>query len=186
MFPFCKTKLPKTIQSRDPSYLIPEFREKLEEALTICKKAGFQMEIGCSVRGPIPQGVLWSGSHTPRMIEAWKIDLGETAPKLVECVEDLGYILPFGSKFFPGQSWHQWGQAADVFLQFINKAVWGGSPAEKLEEACKKVGLWTGKMVGHGRPWHVQLRKEENPLMVRGLCEGWAELEQTMCDYYEM
>ena len=55
---------------------------------------------------------------------------------------------------------------------------------------ARELGLYHGQFaVGWAqcnRHWHVQLRKKETPLMIRGLCDGWADVEREMLSRFEL
>jgi peptidoglycan LD-endopeptidase CwlK len=114
-----------------------------------------------------------------------------TAPRIAELLksEYAGLSYP-GSYHLPGQSWHQWGEALDVYAVVGGKAIWEGSAARLIAEICKEVGLyhsynekvWEPK----SRHWHVQLRKKETPMLIRGLADSWSEVEQEMLKRFEV
>lgn len=116
--------------------------------------------------------------------------IARVAPKMAALLkpEYAGLGWP-GSYHMPGQSWHQWGTALDVYADIGGKAIWEGSSARSIAEVCKEVGLyhsysekvWEPK----SRHWHVQLHQKETPLMIRGLCDSWADIEQEMLKRFE-
>lgn len=68
------------------------------------------------------------------------------------------------------------------------KAIWSGSTAGKIAYEATKIGLhhslveeqWSTR----SRKWHVQLRKEESPLLIRGFCDSWTDVEAAMMERY--
>lgn len=103
---------------------------------------------------------------------------------MAACLGAAG-LGPAQTNHLPGLSWHQWGEAADIFLEIptIDGAIWEGSHTRKVATIAKDVGLhhslfhpeWPGR-----RKWHVQLRPEDNPGMVRGLIGSWEDVEKEM------
>lgn len=117
--------------------------------------------------------------------------LEDDAPSLATLLtpEACGFG-PIVTDYLPGQSWHQWGEAADLFTLVDGRAIWDGSPVRLIANLALDVGLyhsyamktWTRK----SRHWHVQLRKPETPLMDRTICENWRDVEREMSLRYEI
>lgn len=79
----------------------------------------------------------------------------------------------------PGNSFHQWGEAADVCVVIGGKlAYWGGSAMRKVIEARDRVGLH-GDGVG-ANTGHVQLSDKMSPMDDREFVSSWADVETAM------
>ena len=113
------------------------------------------------------------------------------APKMAALLKpEYAGLGPQMTSHLPMQSWHQLGEALDVYAVVGGKAIWEGSAARLIAEVCKEVGLyhsynekvWEPK----SRHWHVQLRKKETPFMIRGLFDSWADAEAAMVVRFEL
>lgn len=90
-------------------------------------------------------------------------------------------LEPDSPASLPGRSWHQWGEATDLYAVVGYRTIWGGSPSGAIVSHCKEADLVSGTYFQERRrSWHVQLRKEKNPLYVRGLADSWAMIEDEM------
>jgi hypothetical protein len=93
-------------------------------------------------------------------------------------------LTQFGSKFLPGQSWHQYGEAVDLFTVVAGKAVWDGSTAERLHRLSETVGVFASakqlSWTTRSKKWHFQQRAEETPLSLRGFADSWRDVERMM------
>lgn len=103
--------------------------------------------------------------------------------------EEWAGFGPQLTRNLPGQSWHQYGEAADVFPVVGGKALWEGSLTKRISSLAVEAGLFTpASSVTWRRSlanrWHVQLRREETPLMVRGFCDSWADVDRMMVERY--
>lgn len=64
------------------------------------------------------------------------------------------------------------------------RAIWEGTVVNKVANLATDIGLFHSLKLKMWEPkrrrWHVQLRKEDTPLYVKGLCDSWADVEQEM------
>ena len=116
----------------------------------------------------------------------------QVAPKLASLLKDEYTCLGPQSvtPHLPGQSWHQFGEAADIAAVVGGKAVWTGSVAKKLAECCLLIDLRHGSNNVDWRPtsrhWHVQVNKRQTPLLVRGLFDTWGAIEAYLEERFDI
>jgi hypothetical protein len=141
--------------------------------------------VGTTARGPEAQAKLWCRSRSMHDVDRARKLIFKRAPKLAAMLKDEWACFgPQATIHLPGQSWHQWGEAADVCAIVGGRAIWDGAVTKKIAEKCAAIGLRHSLLekswYGSYRHWHVQLSKEETPLMVRGLADSWAMVEEEM------
>ncbi len=176
------------IQSRDHLLLEPKFLEKLQQLIARCEAERIQLKIGTGIRGPGAQGWMWCRSRSAFEVEQKCRIIKVSAPTMASFLrQEFAALGPPMTESLPGQSWHQWGEAADVYAAVGDAAAWSGTPARIVRELCKEVGLYHGLGFHMSRRhWHVQLREEMTPLMVRGLCDSWADVEAEMLKRFDV
>lgn len=147
--------------------LVPDFREKCEELLTICKANGQTYVPYFTLRSPKVQARLWRQSRSTATIRATigKLRIQE-AHFLADCIEEVG---PQNGKpvtnALPGMSWHQYGEAMDVFLLNADGTEnWSTREYIPLVRHARELGLTPGPVWDSG---HIQLRSG-SPLSVFG------------------
>lgn len=171
------------IESRDPGLLIPELQDKLEALSSFCENHGFQLGIGTTLRGPVAQAKMWCRSRTQYDVFRTHDNLVHSAPKIANLLKgEYASLGPQITAHLPCQSWHQLGEAVDVYANVRGSAVWEGSMAHVLMRGCQALGLYHSlnekQWEPKSRHWHVQLRRSETPFMVRGLFDSWAIAEE--------
>jgi hypothetical protein len=177
-------------ESRSIELLEPAFQQRLAALLAACKNRGIDMRVGTSVRGPEAQGRLWCRSRCEEEVALRRSVIQSSAPTMAAYLrEEWCGLGPRLTSNLPGQSWHAYGEAADVFSVVGGKALWDGSLANRVALLAAEVGLFVPtKSVTWRRSlanrWHVQLRKEETPLMVRGFCDSWGDVDRMMLKRY--
>lgn len=185
-------KLPPDVESRDTLLLLPELQEKLEELIERLRTDPNKVEVWVSttVRGPLAQARAWCRPRSlVELADARKMMAG--APRLAAMLRDEWAGLgPRGAAHLPGQDWHQHGEAVDLCPVVRGRLVWEGSLMASVVEACQRVGLYhayknSGWTPG-GRHHHAQLSPKQTPLMVRGYCDSWGDVEGLMADRYEV
>jgi hypothetical protein len=124
-------------------------------------------------------------------VERQRDAIEKAAPKLASMLlpewSGLGCEI---SRHLPGQSWHQWREAVDLYTIVGEKALWDGSTQRVVADLCSEVGIfhsynekyWQVK----ARGWHVQLHRPETPMMMRGFIDSWTELEAAMEERFEL
>ena len=182
---------PPSIESRDTRLLAPELFAKVELLVKRCKDRGIVLGIGTTIRGPDAQARLWCRSRTPEDVERRRDMIARVAPKMAALLKpEYAGLGPQMTSHLPMQSWHQLGEALDVYAVVGGKAVWDGSTALAIASLAKEVGLphsynektWEVK----SRHWHIQLRRKETPFMVRGLFDSWADAERAMLERFDL
>lgn len=143
--------------------------------------------MGTGLRGPEAQGRLWSRGKSFDEVAKQAAVLEPLAPLLTSYLTPEHCALgPTSLISLPGHSWHQWGEAADLYAIVAGRAVWAGSPCDMIRDVALDVGLFWGGRLYPKRQWHVQLRKDVNPMMIRGFCDTWGELEREMQKRFDM
>lgn len=157
--------------------LKPELRDKLGKVIELSRADGFRVEIYRAFTSPEEQADLWLKSRCA--------DEVETAAKAIEA-EGAFFIAdlirkrnPNGGKretdLLPGQSWHQYGEAADLrIIGPEGRVIWapGYFGYEVFAKHCAAQGLVSGFFWRKKDVHHVQLR----PHSVRAVME-WRNID---------
>lgn len=169
-------------ESRELEDLDTPFRSKLVDFLVACSGRRLMVELGCTIRTPTAQAKMWCRSRSPAEVKNMRSLIGPSAPIMASLLrEEWAGFGPPVTDHLPGQSWHQWGQAADIYCLVEGRAIWTGSAAEAVAEVARFVGLpHSMDLFPPRRHWHVQLNRNETPLMVRGLADSWGDIEKAM------
>lgn len=185
--PYQKSLLDPFLESPDPNLLNQEFRERLERLIESCQNHHVEVRLGCGLRGPGTQAKMWCRSRSSEEVLARTKMIGQVAPRLMAFMESDGVKGPLQTCALPGASWHQWGEAADVYYVVNGSAVWGATVAKYVEKACGIVGLYCGtKLNMHTRKHHVQLRPEISPILLRTVYPSWADIEAEMASRFNL
>lgn len=156
--------------AKDLSDLDPVFRDRLERALEAAKAVGVSMVPYETIRTPASQGALWRQSRPKVVVDLKILKLRKIgAGFLADCIEKSGPQRgPHVTNALPGESWHQWGQACDLYWEKEpGKAEWNDLTGyARFAEICAQHGL------NHGYLWksfrdsvHVQLPVLRAPSM---------------------
>ena len=133
--------------SRSLDVLQPEFREKLEQAISLSKDAGYMMVPYETQRDVWDQAKYWRRSRNRSQINAMCHKLrSQNAPFLASVIEEVGpQTGRWATNAIPGLSWHQWGLAADLYWDSNGDAP-GGIEWSKMEgyAAFAKIARDTG------------------------------------------
>ncbi len=144
--------------------LDPAFLDKLLGVIETLAGQGHDLRVFSGVRDPFEQARLWRQSRTTEQIRVRCSELRrQGAPRIAACIEAVGpqYGKPV-TKAVPGFSWHQHGEAADLFLaEPDGRADWDASAEgyKALARVAREAGLKPGR--DFGDPPHVQLRAHE-------------------------
>lgn len=184
-------KLPQLTESRDSGLLVPELQDGVERLKELCKARGLVLGVGTTVRGPEAQARMWCRSRTPEEVASRHDIILQAAPTIAGLLSaELAGFGPQVTCHMPMQSFHQLGEAVDLYADVGGKAIWEGSTARLIAEICKEVGLahsWSEKSwEPKSRHWHVQLSRKETPFMVRGLFDSWRDAEWAMLERFEV
>jgi len=176
--------------SRDLNDLVPEFRPRVEELLTLCDRSGYAMRQFFTLRTPFEQGKLWRQSRSSEEVQQRIEELQNVgADFLAHCIESVG---PQNGRHvtnaIPGLSWHQWGEAVDCYWLLDGNAEWstrkkidGRNGYANYAEKATSLGLTAGGFWSSFRDWpHVQMRKASNPGRIFSL----QEINREMADRF--
>ena len=148
---------------RDPALLDHGFRADVERLIAALHAQGFEFRLSTTLRTPWQQARLWRQSRSRETVSARIVELRQAgAGYLADVLEAVGpQSGPPVTKAIPGLSWHQWGEAADLFLVERGAAVWdpGHAGYHALAITAETIGLRSGRSFGD--PPHVQARRTE-------------------------
>ena len=99
--------------------LLPEFRTKVEAALASLTAEGLVFRPYFTLRDPVTQARLWRQSRSGAVVRQTIGQLrDQRCDFIVACFERAGPSDgPWATNALPGQSWHQYGEAVDCFLE---------------------------------------------------------------------
>ncbi len=170
--------------SRDINLLTLEFRIKVVAVIKTCLTKGFVMTPYFTLRTPQEQGMLWCQSRSEEQISQAAYTLIKAgAPFLASCI-DTQYAgnKKWATNALPGNSWHQWGQAVDCFLNENGVANWNSDDIryKHYADVATQLGLTSGRYWLKPDPDHIQLQHFGSPLD-SGLT--WLEIEAAMLKF---
>lgn len=156
--------------SRSLLRLEPEFREKLELVIETAKNDGVHMVPYETERHVDKQAKLWRQSRSAASVRQKIHFLRDSgAPFLAEVLDRVGPCSGgWATNALPGQSWHQWGQAADLYWDSNGPAP-GGVEWSNLKgyeifaRIARDAGLTSGFFWKSRDAVHVQLPTESKP-----------------------
>jgi hypothetical protein len=166
--------------SRDLNLLVDEFKIHADFILAALRGEGHNVRPFFTLRDPWTQAKLWRQSRS--FTEVRKI-MGklrqEGAPFLAQTFEDVGAQWGrWATNALPGQSWHQWGEAMDVFVtNDAGRAVWSAKHPAYLRyaELAREQGLTAGFFWQRRDAVHIQLSNQA----VRA-AHTWPQINETM------
>lgn len=145
---------------RDPNLLKEEFRVPLQNAVQAVSRRGHVLRSFGTRRHPAEQARLWRQSRTTREVLAMVYHLRAAgAPYLAAVLDGVGpQHGRWATNALPGQSWHQWLEACDLFVLESGRAEWRGEHPGylALREEARARGLYVP--LPRRDPYHVQLR----------------------------
>lgn len=185
------SKLDPSLESKDLNLLSPLLQEGLAKLTKLCQAEGIELRVGCTVRGPAAQAKLWCRSRCVEELEVRRQLIGPRAPTLASLLKDeWAGVGPFVTEHLQSQSWHQWGEAADIYGVVAGKAIWDGSIVKPMANLARELGLWhsywTKRWSPKFRHWHIQLNELETPFLVRGFLDSWEQAEVEMLKRFEL
>lgn len=156
--------------SRSLDRLEPEFREKLELAITKAKDAGYFMVPYETERHVSRQAALWRQSRPTSVIRSRIQSLRNNGAEFIaDAIQNAGpQSGPWATNAIPGLSWHQWGLACDLYWD-SNGTAPGGVEWSKMEgyrefaKIARDIGLTSGFFWRSRDAVHVQLPTETRP-----------------------
>jgi hypothetical protein len=145
--------------------LDPVFRERLTHLLDACEKEGYLFKPYVGMRDVFQQNRLWRRSRNPRQVQEMILALrNQNLGFLAYALEVVGPQRngPWATNAIGGESWHQFGLAADVVrILPSGKADWSDEPYRYLNKKAESFGLSTGLSFKDGG--HIQMPKESSP-----------------------
>ena len=145
------------------------FAIKAQNLINLCDAQGFTMVPYCGLRTLTEEAKLWRQSRQTKEISQ-KIQslIALNAPYLAQIIINVGPQPdgPWKTDTIPGLSWHNWGQAIDLYWQLPDGSInWDGKAQgyQVLGELATANGLkWGGDFTDPD--WdHVQLNQQEIP-----------------------
>lgn len=165
--------------SRDLTLLTGPFAEEVPVLLADLFREGYQLRPFFTLRDPWVQARLWRQSRMTQEIHSAAAELArEGAPFLREVLLSVGAQHGrWATNALPGQSWHQWGEAVDCFVQEHGHAVWRRTHPgyERYATLARERGLTAGYFWKRQDAVHVQKREGK----VRSLYT-WAQIDEAM------
>jgi len=135
--------------SRDINLLEPVFKERLLYTTMECQKKGLDILVYCTVRSLEEQAKLYRQSRTTAQIEAKKREFYQK--NLLDLARAIDFVGtqsgPHVTNAAPGESWHNFGEAADC-VPLIN-----GKPAWNAKQYPKEWKLFGDIAVSNGLEW---------------------------------
>lgn len=173
--------------SRDLNLLNPDFRSKLDSAIAEAKRVGVHMVPYETERDVWKQARLWRRSRTGAQIRERVRSLRlNNAGFIADVLESVGSQSgPWATNALPGQSWHQWGLACDLYWDKNGPDVAGGvewndlTGYETFAKIARKCGLTSGFFWQSRDAVHVQLPAESRP------AASMAEISKQMFQRYK-
>lgn len=175
--------------SRDLDRLVQPTRLMFVEVGAHMAAAGYDLLIYCTWRSAAEQARIYRRSRTIEQISRKSGELrlrgyGALADLLMQVGPQWGRLGAHLTYAGPGESWHQYGEAADGVPLVGGKADWqADTPAYRAyRDACKITGLQHATQWKSWQEWpHAQRPKTSNPLdelepnsrQVLELTEGW-------------
>lgn len=167
------TKLPLDLNSRDIDLLIPEFREKVMKVISACAKRKVKLVPFSTLRGPLTQAQFWCEGRSKAQI----LDMIEhfrqlSCPNIQHVLSLAGAQVKkkptntaIKTKSLPGETWHHFGEAVDMYVENKGKPDWHDLPAYAIyTEEAERIGLTSGaRFKGFIEPVHIQLSRLGKP-----------------------
>lgn len=144
-----------------------DFRSKIEILITqLCKQNQYTFRITYALRTPLEQARLWRQGRNRNLIESRINDLEALGcDYMAECLHIVGPQTGKSTvtNALPGQSWHQWGEAADFAAYDGAKYLKDGNHEayDLLALKAQNLSLTNGKTWGDAG--HIQYSKLGKP-----------------------
>jgi peptidoglycan LD-endopeptidase CwlK len=150
--------------SSDMNDLIPEFRAKVVAGLAALAGEGLIFKPYFTLRDPVTQAKLWRQSRSADVVNQQIQDLTNAGCDfIVACFTKAGPASgAWATNALPGQSWHQYGEAVDCFLEDASgNPVWESKSYGRYGQVGDANGMWWGGHFGDNDHW--QNRRTEPP-----------------------
>ena len=163
--------------------LSPEMKMRMNEVVRICAQEGVEILVYCGLRTMEEQAKLYRQSRGSGEINHKRQSyIDRDLPFLAEVLDSIGpqagELGKHVTKAGPGESWHQYRQAADCVPLIGGKAIWDDThPAWEIYGfAARYCGLtWAGDWKSFREMPHVQLQQTSNPITSYKLPEAIKE-----------
>jgi hypothetical protein len=179
--------LSPTLESRDLSLLDEELQEKFAALRERCRLGGILLEVALTIRGPAAQARDWCRSRSVAEVAGTRNSLSGRCPTIASLLRDeYAAWGPQATDNLPGNDWHQWGQALDVFVDVGGTAVWSGSLHYVVNLIAEELGFFG--MFGpreSAKRYHLQLRRFRSVLSDRDFAGNWSGLEKRLLATYD-
>ena len=183
-------KLDPFLVTSDLRYLSQATRSRVDRLGALCYRNGIKVVVDETVRGPGEQGKLWCASRTPEEISTVRESLTKVAPRLALFLREewAGNFRPLCQEL-PGNSWHQWSTAVDVYPLLGGKKLVGTSLNVRVAELAAEAGLLSGVEGLAGaplKPHHFQLSRYRYPIFDRDGAGNWGEIDAWIAEVYDV
>src|SRR4051794_36330796 len=148
----------------DLNELIPEFRANVTRGLAALAGEGLPFKPYFTLRDPVKQAGFWRQSRSKAVVDDKLQELtGLGCDFIVACFEKAGSQNgPRVTGALPGESWHQWGEAVDCFLEdAAGNAIWESPKYARFGTVGDSNGMWWGGHFNDNDHW--QHRRVEPP-----------------------
>jgi hypothetical protein len=167
---------------RELKYLTDNFRPLVEKVIKNCAKRGVKLVPYSTLRGPMYQARQYVKGRSKILLNSVIENL-----KLLKCeniykpLEAAQLELPKNNKFsivthsLPGESWHQYGEAVDMYVDKNGKDDWNNTAAYRIyQEEAEKLGLTSGGSFKRLKePVHCQLSPASKPNVAFHVINRW-------------
>lgn len=146
--------------------LVPAFRANVQALMAACLVKGIDVVPYNGLRSIEDQARLWRRSRsTVDADNAVNLLRVNGAPFLANVLASIGPQPPgpWATNALPGNSWHQWGEACDLFIRVNGKADWNGPDYATMSNEAVRIGLTSGYHWKQPDRDHVQLRPGNAP-----------------------
>ncbi len=151
--------------SRNIDDLRRAFRPKARQLIQDTRSSGFEVVPYFTLRTPLEQAKLWRMTRGKSEIgRKMQYLYDEGALYIANCLEAVGKCYPgpgitgHVTRAVPGESWHNWGEAMDVYLKIDDAIEWDGDHEGYAAYGtnAEDLGLTWGGMWNDPDPGHVQ------------------------------
>lgn len=158
-----------------------DFRPKVERVIALAAAQGIGLVPYFGARSIEDQARLWRRSRSDNeALEAVAMLNSAGASRLAAALVSVGPQQPgpWATNALPGASWHQFGQACDLYVERAGKACWNTADLgyAVLRDAAQAVGLTSGAGWKKPDPDHIQASSYASPLDSM----SWAEIDARM------
>lgn len=171
-------------------YLNHDFVKKLQRLYKQLRDKGVEISFGSTLIGPKEQGRMWCAGVTESMMQMHKsllIKMG--ADKLAQyLVEDWCELEATRTQHLPGASWHNHGQAVQVFARIDDEAAWKSEKCNSLIiQECINLNLHHGtRLRGAKKLNHIQYRPQYSPFLVKHSSSSWKDIQKEMSQRFDL